>query len=545
METFALAERGALPLCKRYVKRATQDATRKMRAYGRTLEFTSKVAQELVLTNDVAIRARNLQREIVRMGPVYIKMGQIVSTRTDIFPQEVTSVFEDLQSDVDCMGIEQVRRVFRAEFDAELEDHFEEFSETPVAAASIAQVHVGTLKDRGGARVAIKVLREDIEERFKEEVSSIIDILSLMRLVSGKRNSKNLDDTLMILRQQYDNVAHETDLGVEQRNMRLFHEIMRSNERIAIPRSYGALSGRTVMTMEYLPSAKITDQDALGLDPIERRELATLLMRTFVSTVLQDGYLHCDPHPGNIGYTPDGRVVLYDFGLVREFSLDLKTYFRKIFMALVNRQNNEMVDFMLTSGIILANESGARTFDALTEYERTVITRIVGYVYTYLTNMNVLELVRSIEKDPDIDVNDIPFEFDPQLVYLFQSFSTLEGVCKQLYPEFSYVELISNLFFDFLDLQMILDKATYDLQSSSAMIMGGVGVPAMDALGNNARGGRPQSSGASANRDFESFAKLSIEKLNKRVDRNADNVQLFLALSFLLDLLLILTGGSG
>ena len=542
MERFTLE--GALPLCSKCVQRVTHVVTRKMHAYGHTLGFTSRVVQEFVLTSDVGARARNLQRDIVRMGPVYIKMGQIVSTRTDIFPPEVTSVFEDLQSDVDCMGIEQVRRVFRAEFDAEIEDHFEEFSETPVASASIAQVHVGTLKNRAGTRVAVKVLRENIEERFTEEVSSIVDILSLLRFVSGKRNNKNLDDTLVILRQQYDNVAYETDLRIEQTNMRLFHDIMRPNERVAIPRSYGALSGRTVMTMEYLPSVKITDQNALGLDPVERKELATFLMRTFVSTVLQNGYLHCDPHPGNIGYTPDGRVVLYDFGLVREFSLDLKEYFRKIFMALVNRRDEEMVQFMLTSGIILANESRALTFDDLTEYERTVITRIVRYVYAYLTNMNVLELLRSIEKDPYIDVNDIPFEFDPQLVYLFQSFSTLEGVCKQLYPEFSYIELISNLIFDFLDLQMIFDKAAYDLQSSSAMIMGTM-VPTMDtATSNNARRtGRPSSA---SNKDFESFAKLSIEKLNKRVDKNTDNVQLFLVLSFVLDLLLLFTGaGAG
>lgn len=506
---------------------------KKVRMYGKTLGFSYRVAREFVFTQNIATRARNLQKDIVRMGPVYIKMGQIVSTRTDVFPDEITSVFEDLQSDVNCMGIEQVRRVFRNEFDSEIEDHFVDFSTKPVAAASIAQVHVGTLKNRG-AKVAVKVLREDIEARFKEEVSSIIDLLSVLRFVTGNRN-KNVDDTLTILRQQYANVERETNLNIEQDNMRVFHKIMRSNDRIIVPRSYSALSGRSVMTMEYVPSVKITDRKKLSLSDETRRELATMLMRTFVTTVLQDGYLHCDPHPGNIGYTSDDKVVLYDFGLVRTFSLDLKAYFRKIFMALVNRRNEEMLEFMLSSGIIVANESEARNLNDLTEYERIVISRIIDYVYVYLTNMNVMDLLRSIENDPYIDVNDVPFEFDPQLVYLFQSFSTLEGVCKQLYPEFSYIELISNLIFDFLDLEMIINKATYDIQSSSAMIMEN----GMDFVVPN--GGRDRKREGDT-KEFESFAKLSIEKINKRIDKNVDNVQLLLVLSALLDVLLVLSG---
>lgn len=475
--------------------------------YSKTLRFAGRVAKEVVLNKNKSALAKNIKNDIVHMGPVYVKIGQIVSTRTDIFPDYLTDVFCDLQNDVESMGYDDVKTIFRSQFNDDIDAHFSYFSEEPIAAASIGQVHVGRLKNKYNTQVAVKILRANIKDTFKTELLTIINLLKFYCNFDMK--NKNMADMLSILHELYNSVDSETDFNKELEHMMVFKKILSSNENIVVPRVYKPLSSSEVLTMEYVPSLKITE-----IQTTDNKLLSTELMKSFVLMVLNDGYVHCDPHPGNLGLTKDGKIVLYDFGLVKKFDINIREYFRKIFMALMNRSSDELVEFMLSSRIIIAKESKGTNMEMLTGYETILLERMIVYVFNYMNTLDIVELGNSINDDQYIDINDIPFEFDTQLVYLFKSFTTLEGVCKQLYPNFNYIDFVTEIVFEFVDMDMIMDKMAFDIQSTT--------MP---------RNTQPQIN--------QNYTKMSIEQLNKKVEAQNKNIIIFLLLSLLCDLIIL------
>jgi predicted unusual protein kinase regulating ubiquinone biosynthesis (AarF/ABC1/UbiB family) len=471
--------------------------------YTRTIRFVGRVGKEIVFNKNKDLSAKVIKDDIVTMGPVYIKIGQIISTRTDIFPDYLTNVFKDLQNDVIAMPFDKVEKIFKSNFNDNIETYFIDFDQVPLASASIGQVHIGTLRNNN-TKVAVKFLKENIKDSFKTE---LLVIIQLMQLSSYLYKNKNITDSLSILKELYETIDLETDFTKELESMMIFKRILDKNDNILVPRVYKRLSSSEVLTMEYLPSVKITDIHKTKFKN-SNQFLATELMKSFISMILSDGYIHCDPHPGNIGINSEGKLVLYDYGMVKKFDGNIKEYFRKIFMALVNRSSIELIDFMLSSDILIALESKGKTSDQLSGYEMILLERLIEYIYEYLNTLDINGLISSIENDPYININDIPFEFDNQLVYLFKSFSTLEGVCKQMYNEFNYIDLISELVIDFLDFEMILDKVKFDIQYST--------------------------NSTPIAKNTNNYIKLSIENLNKEVVHQNKKVIIAILLSVLL-----------
>ena len=167
---------------------------------------------------------------------------------------------------------------------------------------------------------------------------------------------------------------------------------------------------------------------------------------------------------------------------------------------------------MLSSKIIIAKESGGTSIDMLTGHEIIMLERIMQYVYVYMNNLDMFGFIESIENDKYIDVTDIPFDFDLQLVYIFKSFSTLEGVCKQLNSDFNYIDLVSNFIFDLFDIDMLIDKATYDIKKSS------------HSLDNNMSN--------------DNYTKFAIEKLNKRFEQQTKLIAGVLLIPVAVDIML-------
>lgn len=474
-----------------------------LKQYSKTAGFVGRVVKEIIITKNKKQLARNIKNDIVKMGPVYVKVGQIVSTRTDVFPSYLTKVFSDLQNEVEYMDYNEVQSIFTSQFNKNIDECFLNFSEIPIASASIGQVHTGVLL-KHKKKVAIKVLRKNIQKQFESELLVIIQILELYGYLN--RNNKNSTDVLSILRELYNNIENETHFDKELNNMIIFNRLLKDNDNIIVPRVYKPLSSSDILTMEYVPSKKITD---IGTSS-SNEKLSTELMKSFVLMVLNDGYIHCDPHPGNIGLTESGKIVLYDYGMIKRFDLNIKEYFRKIFFALMNRSSIDLIDFMLTSKILIAKESGGTTLETLTGYETIFLERMLGYIYNYLNTLDIKFLMNSIRDDKYIDIDDVPFEFDSQLVYLFKSFSTLEGVCKEIYPDFNYIDFMSEVVMDFFDMDMIMDKMVFDIQTTRL---------SQKQIPN------------------QNYTKLSLEKLNKKFESQNKNLKIFLILSLLFDLL--------
>lgn len=429
-----------------------------LKHYSKTVRFAGRIFTKCVTTQNKYILGKHIKNELVNMGPVYIKVGQIISTRTDIFPPYIVESLSELQNDVDKMPYEDVKEIFFKDFGHDLSYYFDDFSEQPIAAASIGQVHTANLKNTN-VKLAVKILRKNIREIFYDELNVIINILSVIVLICP--NNKQILDMFVILKELNNNVEGETNMLYEQNNMMVFRNLLQDNENIIVPRVYKPLCSEQILVMEYIYSRKITD-----CTNFHNELLANELMKAFVKMVLDHGYIHCDPHPGNIGIN-DNKIVLYDYGMVKKFNVNIREYFKKIFFALMNQSTEELVKFMLESKIIIPTQSNATTIDMLTGYEIIVLERLLDYIYVYLNNLDTNEFINYVNNDTFIDVTDIPFSFDTQLIYIFKSFSTLEGVCKQVNPDFNYIDLMSKLIIDFLDIDLIIDKVTYDIRRSA------------------------------------------------------------------------------
>lgn len=441
----------------------------RMRGYAHTLRFASRVAHEVVWTSNLSQRAQNLRNELVAMGPVYVKVGQMLSTRTDVFPAYLTEAFKTLQDDVgDYMPLDEVRRVFRDDLGVELDTVFESFTETPIASASLAQVHRGVLRPRSSRPqphhpvvVAVKVLRTGVRERFQSELRSVIDLLQgLVWLTGNSTRTKNLRDTLTVLREQYETVEDETDLALELEHMVRFRRFFR-DVNLVVPRVCRALSSTHVLTMEYVPSTKLTNTPHAG------RQIAVALMYAFSETVLKHGYLHGDPHPGNLGLTADGAVVVYDYGMVQRLTFDV----RGAWFALMGGGSIEaVIDLLLSERILVATQSGALGWSDMTPYETVVIQRLFLHATRYLEHMDVLRLMDDVRTDPFVDVSQVPFVTDHQLNAVFRSFGVLEGVCKEMCARegkepFDYTDVMLTAMVRWMfDPHMMRDKAAYDLR---------------------------------------------------------------------------------
>lgn len=419
--------------------------------YARTIKFLVKTSVKLMIPKTNRRNESWLVRDVMDMGPVYIKIGQIVSSRTDIFPDYLTIQLSELQNNVYSSSFDDMNMLFYNNFSEHIYDVFDEFDTTPIASASIGQVHRAKLK---GRTVAVKLIKPNIVEDFKTELQII---LSMLRIVKHVTKNDRMDDILTTFTELDDNIKKETNLKDEMRNMIIFRKMLKNNSQIVVPRVYKPLCGEGVLTMEYVESTKITKNN------INSSHLAKELMYSFISTLVNYNYIHCDPHPGNIGITKTNKIVLYDFGMVKKFDISIKDYFKKILFAILNRNTDELITFMLKSGILIASESNAKGYTELTTYEYVILKKLIDYIYKYLGNIDPKQFIANITEDKVIDVNNIPFTFSKEMIYLFKTFSTLEGVCKELNDGFNYFDLLEDVGYDFFDFDLIFDKITSDM----------------------------------------------------------------------------------
>tara|TARA_Y100000389_G_scaffold25235_1_gene21917 strand:- start:2269 stop:3726 length:1458 start_codon:yes stop_codon:yes gene_type:complete len=453
--------------------------------YAKTFKFITKTSLKLIIQPTHKKQASWLVRDVMEMGPVYIKIGQIVSSRTDIFPDYLTIPLSELQNNVYSSSFVDVNSMFYSNFSKNIYDAFEEFDETPIASASIGQVHVAKLY---GRKVAVKILKPNSIQEFESELDIILSILNIVKSIT---KNERMDDMINTFSELKDNIKKETNLQEEANNMIIFRKMLQNNEKVIVPRIYKPLCGKSVLTMEYVESSKISASATILNNS---NDLAKELMYSFISTLVNYNYIHCDPHPGNIGITNTEKIVLYDYGMVKQFNISIKDYFKKILFAIFNRNTDELITFMLSSGILIASESNAKSYTELTTYEYVILQRLVDYIYKYLRNIDPKQFLSDLAEDKVIDVNNIPFTFSKEMVYLFKTFSTLEGVCKDINNDFNYFDLIEDIGYDFFDFDLIFDKITSDMNYLN-----------FSRTDNDSQ------------RKYES--KLQLDKLNKKLER--------------------------
>lgn len=369
-------------------------------------------------------RAARVKQALIELGATFIKLGQFLSVRKDIISEELAQELASLQDRVPPFEFEVLEQIIERELGASPEKLFKEFEKTPIASASIGQAHRARLHD--GRPVVVKVQRPDLSETFYQDLGYMRFIAKLGPLL---RPSSDWDAWMALTGEFGRTLFEEIDYLQEGRNADKIRQILKGEKSVRIPRVYWKMTGRRVLTMEYLPGTKIDQVDELkkqGIDPVS---IGNNLVQAYMEQVLNAGFFHADPHAGNLAIGPDGRIVIYDFGMVGEISQSQREAILGCIAAVININAQELIKNLVVLGIVKEDakqESMLRAVEPFIEYYKGKQIKELDFT--------------NLEHDIDQIAMDRSLKLPPSLAYLLRTASTLEGIARSLHPNFSFVE---------------------------------------------------------------------------------------------------------
>jgi predicted unusual protein kinase regulating ubiquinone biosynthesis (AarF/ABC1/UbiB family) len=389
-----------------------------------------------------------LRNILVELGPVYVKLGQLLSTRPDLLPPEYITELTALQAEVPAVPWEDVEVVIRQQLHRPLEEAFRTIQTEPVAAGSIAQTHRATLAD--GREVALKIQRPGIEAIVEQDISLVH---GLAELVSRTNFGRYYD--LKALAEEFANALrgeldfsqeahHTTQLRQNLSNSRWFN-----SDRLVVPEIYWDLTTEKLLVMEWLEASPLLLANFQGIgyngDAIaERRAIVTLLVRAFFQQIYMDGFFHADPHPGNLFYLQDGRIALIDCGMVGRLDPRTQQILTEMLLAIVNLDSQRCTQLTLQLAESVEPVNLARLEH---DYDRL----LRRYYNLSLTNINFSQLFYEILQAARTNKLRVP----GNMGLYAKTLANLEGIARSLDPEFNLPTHIKPLMTDLFQRQLI------------------------------------------------------------------------------------------
>jgi predicted unusual protein kinase regulating ubiquinone biosynthesis (AarF/ABC1/UbiB family) len=284
--------------------------------YGRSDLISAAGLEGSVLPDEIAAEstiapAEDLARDLEKLGPTFIKLGQLLSTRADLLPGPYLEALERLQDHIEPFPYEEVERIVSGELGVRLSKAFSDFDPTPLAAASLSQVHKASMRD--GRDVVVKVQRPDIRDLIVGDLEALGEIAHFLDEHTELGKRYEFDNMLVNLRKS---LLRELDFTIEANNLHAIAENLAEFENIVIPEPIDDFTTTRVLTMEYIAGKKITTLNPLRLMEVDTGLLADELFSAYLKQFLVDGLFHADPHPGNVFLTDDDRIALIDLGMV-------------------------------------------------------------------------------------------------------------------------------------------------------------------------------------------------------------------------------------
>ena len=364
-------------------------------------------------------RGVRIRRALEDLGPIYVKFGQILSTRQDLLPDDIALELAHLQDDVPPFPGQQARAAIEAAQGAAIEDIFRHFDETPLASASIAQVHTAELLD--GTDVVIKVLRPDIHQRISRDVNLLYTIASLAeRYWKHGRRLRPREVIAEFEKTLYD----ELDLLREAANASQLKRNFSGTDLLYVPEVYWPYCRQEVMVMERIHGIQISDVDALRASNIDLKTLSERGVEIFFTQVFQHNFFHADMHPGNLFVSTEGRYMAVDFGIMGTLNPVDQRYLAENFLAFFNRDYRRVAELHVESEWV---PEGTRV-DEFEAAIRTVCEPIFEKPLNEISFGNVLLRLFQTARRFNMEVQ-------PQLVLLQKTLLNIEGLGRQLYPQ--------------------------------------------------------------------------------------------------------------
>ena len=317
--------------------------------------------------------ARELARDVEKLGPTYIKLAQLLSTRPDIIPPVYAEALARLQDDVAPFSFEEVEKILTEELGVRLSKAFERIDAVPIAAASIAQVHHAVL--RGGREVALKIQRPGIREQVLDDLEALGEVAAFLEAHTefGQRFGVKL-----LLDEFRKSMLRELDFRQEALHLVTLGNNLREIAEIIIPQPVPAYSSSRVLTMEFVPGVKITALGPLARMELDGEKLADALFRAYLKQMLRDGLFHADPHPGNV-FLVDGKIALIDLGMVARVRPALQDRLLQLLLAVSDNRPDEAVKVLLlvAEQREYANQAGFRraVADIIGQHQEVALAR--------------------------------------------------------------------------------------------------------------------------------------------------------------------------
>jgi len=366
-----------------------------------------------------------IRESLLDLGPTFIKVGQLFSTRADLFPTEYVEELSKLQDKVPAFGYEQVEEIVGQDLGKNITELYRSFDPIPLAAASLGQVHRAMLHT--GEEVVVKVQRPGLRQLLTIDLGILKGIT---RYFQNHPQWGRGRDWLGIYDECCRILWQEIDYLNEGRNADTFRRNFRQESWVQVPRVYWRYTSGRVLTLEYIPGIKISHYEALEAAGLDRKTLAQLGAKAYLMQILNNGFFHADPHPGNIAVSPEGALIFYDFGMMGQIQPLTREKLLDTFFGIAQKDGNRVMNSLIELGALARVE------------DMGPVRRSIQYMLDNLMDRPFEnQSVNQISDDLYEIAYDQPFRFPATFTFVMRAFSTLEGVGKGLDPEFNFMEV--------------------------------------------------------------------------------------------------------
>lgn len=374
------------------------------------------------------------RKTLFELEGLLIKIGQILSVRSDLLPHAFIKQMEDLTDHVPPSKWEDIEKILEKEWGGSIYQHIESIGKEAIASASIGEVYQALLKN--GTKVAVKVQRPNIQSIVQ------IDFRTLGMIIWFADHfvpvPKGFINFQMLYKELREVIERELDFAKELEALQSFSNRFSDHDTVKIPNVFPELCTKKVLVMEWVEGIKLTDVEGLKQVEFTRKEIAQKLIELFLPQWLEPGYFHADPHPGNVMISLEGKIILLDFGMVGQISKRDASYFQALIEAFLAKNYKKAVECLAQLGFLLP--------DADTQAMERLLSELLSFQMSELKNMDLLSL--------KLEMNDIiqalPIQVPTRFVFLARSVGTLEGILRNVAPEEEPLDLGKPVFMDWL-----------------------------------------------------------------------------------------------
>ncbi len=377
-------------------------------------------SEDPVSNKPFTVRVREVLEEL---GATFIKLGQVLSTRPDLIPPELAEELRRLQSDCPKIPFEEIQKRLREELGSKVDELYESIDETPIAAASIAQVHPAVLRD--GTRVVLKIVRPGVEETIESDMDILMELASLTEKYFSEQGYSPTET----VREFQQELAREVDLIHEAQVTDRFRQNFKDDPRIRFPVIYWPGTTRRVLTLEHIDGTLLSRLDPQTLSPEERRRIVAEGSEAVFRQCLEHGFFHADPHPGNIFVLRDGSICFIDCGMTGRIDRGTMQHLATLVMSVVNSD----LDGVIETTMALSDADSTLKFDR--SFRRDAWNFVARFDNATIESLDMAMLLDEFFKL----LRRYQIRCPADLVFLIKALTTIQGVGQALDPTFDLV----------------------------------------------------------------------------------------------------------